>query len=83
MEVNLFVESLMFLVLGISTLFVFSALMVVIQNAQAKNGMHSFLLNVVSMHMSNSTLGLLQNGNFAVVAARAASIKSYNKKSKQ
>jgi hypothetical protein len=31
----------------------------------------------------NSTLEVLQNDNFAVVAASAASIKAYNKKSKQ
>ncbi len=72
MEVNLFVESLRFLVLSLSTFFVVCALMIVLFNVQAK----IIMKYLGSIHINNSTLGLLQNGNFAVVAAGAASIKS-------
>jgi|GEM_PF-1835827 len=83
MGVNLGVESYIFLVFGSSTLFAFLAFWVVSKNMQANNRMHIFLRNAEKMGIYNSILELLQKDNFAVVAAMAASIKSYNKKSKQ
>lgn len=76
MEVSLYVERLRFLVLMQSTFFVLLAIIVVIINVHAKIIMQYFPILNESIHINNSTKGLLQKGNFAVVAARAASIKA-------
>ena len=81
MEVNLIVESLKFLVLGMSTVFMFLVLMVVVLELQAKIILKYFPPKEVSVH--NSTQELSQKDNFTVVAAIAASIQSYKKKSNQ
>ncbi|MBP1680605.1 MAG: putative oxaloacetate decarboxylase alpha chain [Proteobacteria bacterium] len=82
MEVNLIVETLKFLVLGMSTVFMFLALMVVVLELQAKIIMKYFPPPKENSLVSNSTQELFQKGNFSVVAAIAASIRSYKKKSK-
>ena len=76
MEVNLCVDRLRFLVLTQSAFFVLLAIIVVMLNVQAKIIMKYFPMKKESIHRSNSTEELLQIGNFAVVAAIAASIKS-------
>lgn len=81
MEVNLIVEAFKFLVLGMSTVFMFLALMVVVLELQAKIILTYFPPKEENVH--NSTLELSQKDNFTVVAAIAASIRSYKKKSKQ
>lgn len=83
MEVNLIVETLKFLVLGMSTVFMFLALMVVVLELQAKIILKYFPPQKESVSVGNSIPELSQKNNFAVVAAIAASIRSYNKKSKQ
>lgn len=82
MEVNLIVETLKFLVLGMSTVFMFLALMVVVLELQAKIILKYFPPRKESVGADNSTQELLQKNNFPVVAAIAASIRSYKKKSK-
>ena len=82
MEVNLIGESLKFMVLGMSTVFMFLVLLVLVLNVQAKIIMKYFP-SKEGNHNDNSTSGLLQKDNFAVVAAIAASIQSYNKKQQQ
>lgn len=76
MEVNLYVESLRFLVLTQSTYFVLLTKLTVMFNVQVKIIMKYFPMKNESIHMSNSTEELLQKDNFTVVAAIAASIKS-------
>jgi oxaloacetate decarboxylase gamma subunit len=83
MEVNLIVETLKFLVLGMSTVFMFLALMVVVLEIQAKLILKYFPPKQESVSVGNSTPELSQKDNFSVVAAIAASIRSYNKKTKQ
>ena len=74
MEVNRRVVSLRFLVLSLSTSLVLLSLMV---KHLGKSIMKSyFQIKNVGIHSDNSTLELLQKGNFTVVAAIAASIKS-------
>jgi oxaloacetate decarboxylase (Na+ extruding) subunit gamma len=77
MEVNLIAESLKFLVLGMSTVFTFLVLLVFVLNLQSKIIMKYFPVKKESPRVSNSTSELSQNGNLAVVAAIAASLKSY------
>ena len=79
MEVNLIGESLKFMVLGMSTVFMFLVLLVFVLNVQAKIIMKYFP-SKEGNYNDNSTSELLQKDNFAVVAAIAASIRSYNKK---
>lgn len=79
MEVNLIVETLKFLVLGMSTVFMFLALMVVVLELQAKIILKYFSSQKESVSADNSTQELLQKDNFSVVAAIAASIRSYKK----
>lgn len=76
MEVGLHVECLRFLVLIQSTFFVLFSMMVTMVNTQTKSIMQYFPIPNESIHINNSTQGLLQKGNFAVVAALAASIKA-------
>ena len=82
MEVNLIGESLKFMVLGMSTVFMFLVLLVLVLNVQAKIIMKYFPAKEGN-YTDNSTSELLQKDNFAVVAAIAASIRSYNKKQQQ
>jgi len=81
MEVNLIVEAFKFLVLGMSTVFMFLALMVVVLELQAKIILTYFPPKQESIH--HNTQELSRKDNFTVVAAIAASIQSYKKKSKQ
>jgi len=74
MEVNRRVGSLRFLVLGLSTSFVLLSLMV--KHLGKSIMKYYFQIKNVSIHSDNSTLELLQKGNFTVVAVIAASIKS-------
>lgn len=83
MEVNLIGESLKFLVLGMSTVFMFLVLLVFVLNIQAKIMMKFFPPKEERASVGNSTTEISQKNNFAVVAAIAASIRSYNKQSKQ
>ena len=76
MEVNLIVEILKFSVSGISTVFVFLALMAVVLVPLVKSIIKYFPLYEGNVFISNSTQGLFQKGNFSVVAAVAASIRS-------
>ena len=77
MEVNLIAESLKFLVLGMSTVFMFLVLMVFVLNLQAKIITKYFPATKENINVGNSTLELSQKGNLAIVAAIAASLKSY------
>lgn len=77
MEVNLIVESLKFLVLGMSTVFMFLVLLVLVLNLQAKIIMKYFPTKTENINLGHSSLESSQQGNLAVVAAIAASLKSY------
>ncbi|ACZ11639.1 OadG family protein [Sulfurospirillum deleyianum] len=77
MEVNLIAESLKFLVLGMSTVFMFLVLMVFVLNLQAQIITKYFPASKENINVGNSTLELSQKGNLAIVAAIAASLKSY------
>ncbi len=78
MEINLIVETLKFLVLGMSTVFLFLILMVYVLELQSK-----IIAKYFPQHQEeeltkdNSKQKVSQNGNLAVVAAIAASLKSY------
>ncbi len=76
MEVNLIVEILKFSFSGISTVFVFLALMAVVLVPLVKSIIKYFPLCEGNVFISNSTQELFQKGNFSVVAAVAASIRS-------
>jgi len=79
MEVNLVVEALKFLVLGMSTVFMFLILMVIVLNIQAKIIMKYFPQKE-EKHTASSYVGqeVSLKKNFSVVAAIAASLKSHN-----
>ena len=76
MEINLIAETLKFLVLGMSTVFMFLILMVFVLNLQSKIIMKFF------PHKEGASTQKRQRDNLAVIAAIAASLQSY-KKSKQ
>jgi oxaloacetate decarboxylase gamma subunit len=82
MEVNLIAESLKFLVLGMSTVFMFLVLLVLVLNIQAKIIMKYFPHKEEQSDAKNHSQGLSQNGNLAVVAAIAASLESYKQSTK-
>ena len=82
MEVNLIVEALKFLVLGMSTVFIFLVLMVLVLELQAKIITKYFSHQKENNRIGNSTPELSKKDNFLVVAAIAASIRSHKKKSK-
>jgi oxaloacetate decarboxylase gamma subunit len=78
MEINLIAESVKFLILGMSTVFMFLVLMVFVLELQSKIIMKFFPPKKEEESTgSNSTSELSRNGNLAVVAAIAASLKSY------
>ena len=83
MEVNLIVESLKFLVLGMSTVFMFLVLLVFVLTIQAKIMMKFFPPKEERVSVGNSISELSQKDNFTVVAAIAASIQAHKKKSNQ
>lgn len=78
MEINLIAETLKFLVLGMSTVFMFLILLVFVMQMQAKIMTkyfpHEEEKAVVN---SNTNQRTSQRENLAVIAAIAASIKSY------
>lgn len=80
MEINLIAESLKFLVLGMSTVFMFLILMVIVLNIQAKIVMKFFPPKEKEVIASSHSL--VKKDNLAVIVAIAASLQSY-KKSKQ
>jgi len=78
MEINLIVETLKFLILGMSTVFLFLILMVYVVEFQSKIIAKYFpQINEEDISKVNSTKKVSQNGNLVVVAAIAASLKSY------
>ncbi|AFL67965.1 OadG family transporter subunit [Sulfurospirillum barnesii] len=77
MEVNLIAESLKFLVLGMSTVFTFLVLLVLVLNLQAKIIMKYFPAKKENITMGHSSLESSSQGHLAVVAAIAASLQSY------
>ncbi len=78
MEINLIAESVKFLILGMSTVFMFLVLMVFVLELQSKIIMKFFPPKKEEDSTAcNSTSELSRNGNLAVVAAIAASLKSY------
>lgn len=82
MEVNLIAESLKFLVLGMTTVFLFLTLMVYILNIQAKIITKYFPQKEEQSDANNHNQGLSRNGNLSVVAAIAASLESYKQSTK-
>ncbi len=79
MEVNLIVEALKFLVLGMSTVFMFLALMVVVLSIQAKIIMKYFPPKEETLTATGyASQEVSKKNNFSVVAAIAASLKSHN-----
>ena len=78
MEINLIVETLKFLVLGMSTVFLFLILMVYVLEFQSKIIAKYFpQRDEEDISKGNSKQKVSRNGNLAVVAAIAASLKSY------
>lgn len=78
MEINLIGETFKFLILGMSTVFLFLVLMVYVLEFQAKIIAKYFpQREEETIPQGNSKQKVSQNGNLAVVAAIAASIKSY------
>ena len=78
MEINLIGETFKFLILGMSTVFLFLILMVYVLEFQAKIIAKYFpQREEENTSQSNSKQKVSQNGNLAVVAAIAASLKSY------
>lgn len=82
MEVNLIVETLKFLVLGMSTVFLFLILMVVVLNIQAKIITKFFPSQELPAVSSVVAGNHYRQDKFAILAVIAASLQSY-KKSKQ
>lgn len=76
MEINLIAETLKFLVLGMSTVFMFLVLMVIVLNLQSKIIMKFFPHKEETPTQSRP---IPQKGNLAVIAAIAASLQSYKK----
>jgi len=76
MEINLIAETLKFLVLGMSTVFMFLVLMVFVLNLQSKIIMKFF---PQQEEASTQNRPIPQRGNLAVIAAIAASLQSYKK----
>ncbi len=76
MEINLIAETLKFLVLGMSTVFMFLVLMVLVLNLQSK------IITKFFPHKEEVSIpkrSIAQKGNLAVIAAIAASLQSYKK----
>ena len=79
MEVNLSVGTLKFSLLGSSTVVIFLTLIMSVLYDRVKIIMPYFPRQKENNFVNDSTLELFQKGNFSVVAAIAASIRSYKK----
>ncbi len=78
MEINLIAETFKFLILGMSTVFMFLVLMVYVVEFQSKIIAKYFpQTKEEGIPRVKSTSKVSQNGNLALVAAIAASLKSY------
>lgn len=78
MEVNLIAEAFKFLILGMSTVFMFLVLMVLVVELQSKLVLKYFPPKEHEDTMANKpALKASQKDNLAVVAAIAVSLKSY------
>ena len=76
MEINLIAETLKFLVLGMSTVFMFLVLMVLVLTLQSK------IITKFFPHKEEVSIPkrpIAQKGNLAVIAVIAASLQSYKK----
>ncbi len=78
MEVNLVLESLKFMFLGMSVVFLFLILLVFVLKIQAKIVQKYFPEKIVN----NDAKQLSQNSNLAVIAAVAASVHTYKQRYK-
>lgn len=80
MEVNLVMEAVKFLILGMSTVFMFLILMVFVLQVQAKILMKYFPPKEEKVVVNGSLAKQLsKKDNLAVVAAIAVSLQSYKK----
>jgi len=78
MEINLIAETFKFLILGMSTVFMFLVLMVYVVEFQSKIIAKYFpQTKEEGITGTKSTSKVSQNGNLALVAVIAASLKSY------
>jgi len=78
MEINLIAEAFKFLILGMSTVFLFLILMVYVLQLQSMIVAKYFPQSKEEDTTgAKSTSKVSQNGNLALVAAIAASLKSY------
>lgn len=79
MEINLIAETVKFLILGMSTVFMFLILMVFILELQSKIIMNFFPLKKEETSLANAVSHKVPRNHLAVVAAIVASIKSHKK----
>ena len=79
MEINLIVETLKFLVLGMSTVFVFLTLMVIVLKIQAKVINKFFPIHEAVIVAKGTVEKKSYKDNLAIVAAIAASVRAYRK----
>ncbi|MDD3323689.1 MAG: OadG family protein [Sulfurospirillaceae bacterium] len=79
MEINLIAESLKFMVLGMSTVFSFLILMVLVLNLQAKVLNKFFSQKVKVVGIETQAKKLSKNDNNALVAAISSAIEVYKK----
>ncbi|MDD2384834.1 MAG: OadG family protein [Sulfurospirillaceae bacterium] len=79
MEINLIAEGFKFMVLGMSTVFMFLILLVFILNIQAKVLTKFFPQKSVAENAGGKVARAKSTDNLAVVAAIAATLKTYKK----
>ncbi|MDD2384120.1 MAG: OadG family protein [Sulfurospirillaceae bacterium] len=79
MEINLIAETFKFLILGMSTVFMFLILLVYVLQIQSKIIMKFFPQKSVAENAGGKVARAKSTDNLAVVAAIAATLKTYKK----